>query len=104
MLEKLGYQVQVKSNGIEGVELFKQDPGAFDLIITDQTMPQMLGTEMVVELLKIRAGIPMILCTGYSSKVDGKMAQEIGIKAFLMKPVSRNDLGKTVRKVLDEGR
>jgi CheY-like chemotaxis protein len=72
------------------------------LVITDMTMPNMNGDKLADELIKIRPNIPIILCTGYSKKISDKRATEIGIKAFAMKPISKIELAKTVRKVLDE--
>jgi YesN/AraC family two-component response regulator len=76
----------------------------FDLVITDMTMPNMTGDELAIEFMKIRPDIPVILCTGYSKRVSSGTALEIGIKAFVNKPIIKADLAKTVRKVLDEAK
>ena len=68
------------------------------------TMPNMTGNELAIELMKIRPDIPVILCTGYSKKISDKSASEMGIKAFVYKPIVKADLAKTVRKVLDEAK
>ncbi|WP_212637852.1 MASE3 domain-containing protein [Desulfocicer vacuolatum] len=102
VLERLGYQVTIKTNSIEAVALFKSNPNAFDLVITDMTMPDMTGDRLAIELMKIRQGMPVILCTGYSKKISDKISSEIGIKAFIYKPVVKAELAETVRKVLDE--
>jgi DNA-binding NarL/FixJ family response regulator len=54
------------------------------------------------ELIAIRAGIPIILCTGFSNEADVKRAKAMGVKGFLMKPVAAGDLAEMVRRVLDE--
>jgi CheY-like chemotaxis protein len=100
-LERLGYTVETAENGQEALEKFKAAPGDFDLIITDQTMPLLTGAEMAMEMLKIRPDQPIILCTGYSRVITAKEAEALGIRAFLMKPVSRKDLARIVRTVLD---
>jgi CheY-like chemotaxis protein len=102
MLERQGYKVTGKTSSIDALKTFKSDPEAFDLVITDQTMPNMSGAELAVELLKIRPGIPIILCTGYSKKISEKEAKELGIREFLLKPFDRRQLAKSVRKVLDK--
>ena len=102
ILQKLGYEVVFHTSSINALALFRSEPDAFDLVITDMTMPEMTGDKLAVELMKIRQGIPVILCTGYSSKISDKTAVDIGIKAFAYKPVSKADLAKIVRKVLDE--
>jgi len=70
-------------------------------VITDMTMPHMTGAELADELLKIRPEIPIILCTGYSYLVTPEKARDIGIKDFLMKPFSRQEIAEAIRSVLD---
>ncbi len=84
------------------LEQFKSDPGAFDLIITDMTMPEMTGDKLAVAAMEIRPDIPVILFTGYSKKISEEKAIQIGIRAFANKPVGRVELVRTVRRVLDE--
>jgi len=102
MLERQGYQVTVKTNSDDALEIFRSDPKAFDLVITDQSMPNMSGSELSAELLKIRPDIPIILCTGFSKKISEEKAKGIGIKEFCTKPLDRKGLAHVVRKVLDE--
>lgn len=102
ILERLGYSVTPRTSSIEALGLFRAKPKDFDLVITDMTMPNMTGDKLVIELLKIRQDIPVILCTGYSKKISDETAIEIGIKAYAYKPMVKADLAKTVRKVLDE--
>jgi CheY-like chemotaxis protein len=104
ILERLGYSVTARTSSIEALELFQAKPNDFDMVITDMTMPNMTGDALAVELMKIRADIPVILCTGYSKKISEETASEIGIKAFANKPVVKADLAKTVRKVLDDAK
>ena len=103
-LESLGYSVTARTSSLEALELVRSKPSEFDLIITDMTMPNMTGDKLAVELMKIRPDIPVILCTGYSKKISEKSAIDIGIKAFVYKPVVKADLAKTVRKVLNEAK
>ena len=103
-LERLGYEVTTRTSSIEALELFQTKPNAFDLVITDMTMPNLTGEKLAVELMKIRRDIPVILCTGYSKKISDEKAFEFGIKAFAYKPMAKSDLAKTVRKVLDEAK
>jgi len=104
ILERLGYRVTVRISSVEALELFRAKPNQFDLVITDMTMPNMTGDQLAAELMKIRSGIPIILCTGYSKKISDQSAADMGIKAFAYKPVVKMDLAKTVRKVLDEAK
>jgi CheY-like chemotaxis protein len=102
MLTRLGYQVTIRTSGVEALELFRNKQDAFDLIISDQTMPNLTGTELAEECQRIRPGIPIILSTGYSEGISEEWARGSGVGAFLMKPVAAEDLATTIRKVLDE--
>ena len=101
VLTRLGYAVTTRTSSIEALELFREKPDAFDLVITDMTMPNLTGDKLAIEMMKIRRDIPIILCTGYSKKISDETASGIGIKAFAYKPMVRADLASTVRKVLD---
>ena len=102
ILERLGYSVQTRTSSLEALALFRSKPDAFDLVVTDMTMPNMTGDKLAAEIMSIRPDIPVILCTGYSKKISDESAAEIGIKAFAYKPIIKMDLATTVRKALDE--
>ena len=104
ILERLGYTVTPFTSSRETLELFKAKPDEYDLVITDMTMPKLTGDKLAIELMKIRSDIPVILCSGYSKKINDEMTSKIGIKAFANKPILIADLAKTVRKVLDEAK
>jgi PAS domain S-box-containing protein len=101
MLEKMGYKVTVRTSSIEVLEAFRQDPAKFDLVITDQTMPNMTGTQLTRELLKIRPNLPVILCTGFSETVSKENYKTLGIRSFVMKPIIKNEISKIIREVLE---
>ena len=102
MLEFLGYEVVTRTNSIEALELFKTRPDRFDLVITDMTMPNLTGIELALKIGKIRPDIPIILCTGFSHEITAEKSKEMGIKAFLFKPILSEVMAETVRRVLDE--
>jgi CheY-like chemotaxis protein len=102
MLERLGYQVEAKTNPDEALELFRSNPDEFDLVISDMTMPQMTGDKLAKKLMEIRPDIPIIISTGFSEKMDENKANAMGIRAFVLKPLIMRTLAVTVRKVLDE--
>ena len=83
------------------MELFKAKPKSFDLVITDTTMPTMTGDVLAKELLRINPKIPVILCTGYSARINAALAEAIGIRALVFKPVIKAEIAATIRKVLD---
>ena len=99
-LQRLGYDVVSRTSPIEALELFKAKPDFFDLVITDKTMPGMTGDTLAKELLNVRPNLPVIICTGYSQAIDQERAKQIGIKAFVMKPILINEIAAAVRKVL----
>jgi PAS domain S-box-containing protein len=101
LLERLGYTVITQTDSLEALEVFRSQPDAFDLVITDQSMPGMMGTALAEKLMHIRADIPIILCTGFSEVVDGKEAKAMGIREFMMKPFSARQLAETIRRILD---
>ena len=100
-LQRLGYDITTCNDSTWAYDTFCRTPDVFDLIITDMTMPGMTGVDLAQAILKIRPGIPIVLCTGYSDTIDENMAKAIGIKAFLMKPVGFHQLATCLRKVLD---
>jgi signal transduction histidine kinase/ABC-type nitrate/sulfonate/bicarbonate transport system substrate-binding protein/ActR/RegA family two-component response regulator len=102
ILESLGYAVTSRTSSYEALELFKKKPEVFDLVITDMTMPQMTGDVLASELLRVRADIPIILCTGYSSRISVEYLEALSVKALIYKPLVKADFARTVRKVLDE--
>ena len=102
ILAELGYEVTSRMNGREALALLKLDPSRFDLVITDQTMPEMTGIDLAKEVLTIRADMPIIMCTGFSHLVDADRAMAAGIRAFAMKPLTKREIARTVRNVLDE--
>lgn len=100
LLRGLGYDVTGCLGSIQALEVFKENANAFDLVITDMNMPSLSGVEVASAMLKDRPDLPIILCTGYSDYIDREKAVRLGIKEFLMKPVSRRVMALAVRKVL----
>lgn len=101
MLEHLGYQVRITTSPMEALDLFRSDPSAFDLLLTDQTMPRMTGVELARAAMGIRPDLPVILTTGYSETVSADQARRMGIREFVFKPLALADLARTIRGVLD---
>jgi PAS domain S-box-containing protein len=102
LLKNLGYRVTTRSGSREALELFNENPDMFDLVITDDTMPEMSGRAMASEMLKIRYDIPIIMITG--RETDDKAISGIGIKVLIRKPFSQNKIGSAIRKILDKNR
>jgi PAS domain S-box-containing protein len=104
MLEQLGYRVIAKTSPREALDLFSAQPDRFDLVITDYTMPRMLGTELAKECKQIRAEIPVIICTGNSEWLTQQEPDQINGIALGMKPLNQKQLAMLVRDVLDKVR
>ncbi|MDM8523952.1 PAS domain S-box protein [Desulfococcaceae bacterium HSG8] len=104
MLERLGYNITMRINSIEALEAFRANPDSFDMIISDMNMPNMAGDQLASEIKSIRSDIPIILCTGFSERMNEEKADILGIAGILMKPVVKSEMGKTVRKLLDEAK
>ncbi len=78
----LGYRVTAIGSAVEALEMFKKNPAAFDVVITDQTMPRLTGYELAQRLMEIRTDMPVILCTGYSDLVTAESAIAGGIQGL----------------------
>ena len=101
MLTDLGYRVTSRTAAREALALFRLEPSRFDLVITDQTMPEMTGQKFAGEILALRPDTPVIMCTGFSPLVDADSANAAGIRAFAMKPLTKREIAKMIREVLD---
>lgn len=102
MLERLGYKVTSRTSSIEALELFRNKPDAFDLVITDQTMPNMTGKDLAKEMIAILSDIPIIICTGFSEQIDERKAKEMGIRAFVMKPIVMSEIARIIRMTIGD--
>ena len=100
-LEMLGYNVVAENNPARAIDLFRQEKDAFDIVITDKTMPHMNGFDLAREIRNISAGIPIILCSGFQNKGDLEQIATLGISDFIAKPISPSKLAESVRRVLD---
>jgi CheY-like chemotaxis protein len=101
-LGRLGYRVVARTSSLESLVLFEQDPDAFDLVITDLTMPHLSGTALAEKMHALRPDLPVILSSGFSSSISDDNAREAGFSAYLKKPLVMKDLAAAVRDVLDE--
>ena len=101
VLNRLGYRVTCRSGAVEALETFRDDPDRFDLVITDMSMPNMTGVQLAVEIRRIRSDMPIVICTGFSEQIDDEKARALGINAFLLKPVARDQLAAVIHEVLN---
>ncbi len=101
ILTYLGYQITVINNSQEALALLTNTLSAFDLLITDMTMPHLNGLELTTKTLAIRPDMPVILCTGFSELINKEQAHALGIQSYLTKPVAMHELALAVREALD---
>jgi PAS domain S-box-containing protein len=101
MLSGLGYEVIEKTGSVEALELFRARPDRFDLVITDMTMPNMTGIELARELMLIRPGIPVILCTGFGEAITLERVKSVGLRELILKPIIRRQIAEAVRRALE---
>ena len=100
LLRSLGYLVTTKNDPLDALQTFCSDPDRYDLVITDQTMPQMGGEQLVTQIRRVRRDIPVILTTGYNCDVTAAVMQSLGIRGFLHKPFGIRELASTVQQAL----
>jgi PAS domain S-box-containing protein len=102
LLRRLGYQVTTFTRALDARDAFKKDPNRYDLVVSDMAMPHTTGVQLAEELRSIRPELPIIICTGYSERLDAEKAKSLGVNGFLMKPVKKTDMAGMIRKILDE--
>ncbi len=102
LLKRLGYQVTAFSSSPAAIDEFVRNPDAFDLVITDQVMPDFRGTDLAKKIRSVRKDIPIILITGFSEAVDADRCKKMGINHLLMKPIVRHELASVIRLLLDK--
>jgi len=103
MLQQLGYHVTACASANEALNCFSASPKNFDLVLSDMTMPRTSGVELLRRIRELRADIPAVLMTGFAGLLNEEELQRIGINRFLIKPISSQKLGSTLRSCLDDG-
>ncbi|UZP67875.1 transporter substrate-binding domain-containing protein [Desulfovibrio mangrovi] len=101
LLEDLGYKVTGLTDSRAALERVAATPDAFDLIVTDQTMPGLTGSKLAESVYAIRPDLPVILCTGYSEALRSIREGQHGIRKIMLKPFELAEFSRIVREVLD---
>jgi CheY-like chemotaxis protein len=96
----LGYEVAVANDPIRALELLRNTPAAFDLVITDYSMPRMSGVEFARLVMTLRPGLPVVLLTGFLEDFPADRLSEAGVRRLVRKPVTAFDLVQAVHDVL----
>ena len=103
-LTRFGYKVTPCTDSLAALDLFKANPDAFDLVVTDQTMPKLTGLHLTEEIRRVRPDIPVVLCSGFSDAINEAALNKAGIGRFLLKPVPPETMAGAVRAALDENK
>lgn len=101
MLEKLGYRVTALDTPLAGLNLIASEPDRFDIVITDMTMPDILGTQLADRIKQLNPDLPVVLATGFSNIVQTQKANPGGIDAVLPKPITMGSLSQTLYQLLN---
>ncbi|MCP3876085.1 MAG: response regulator [Desulfobacteraceae bacterium] len=99
-LEANNYKVEAFSSSPEALNFFKAQHQNIDIVITDQTMPDITGVELAKQMKKINKTIPIILLSGYAKAVDLKEIDMAGISKFIKKPLSMDGLSNVIQNIL----
>ena len=102
MLENLGYKVSISSNSTSALEEFKKEPDRYSLLVTDQSMPDISGTELAAKMKEIRPELRVIIITGYSENLSDEILAQSGVSEVILKPMKMDDFSKVIRRVLDK--
>lgn len=102
MLQGLGYTVVAETSSRKALAIFLSRPEQFDLLITDYTMPQLTGLDLIDEIRRIRADMPVILCSGYTDFLDRMNISDLGVQGLIRKPISRRMLAEAVSRLLPQ--
>ncbi|WP_419662210.1 two component system sensor histidine kinase, hybrid [Desulfosarcina variabilis str. Montpellier] len=101
MIESLGYRVTSRVNSLEALSLFKNQPDAFDLLITDLIMPHLTGDELIRKIHQVRPNLPVILVTGFTDRMTQERADSMGVAQLAIKPVIMKDMARYIHQALN---
>ncbi len=102
MLSKYNIKALCENNPLNALEMIKHKKIEFDVLVTDQMMPQMYGVELASKVMAIDPNIPIILCTGYASAISSIETQRIGIREFILKPIDFQKLASIIIRLKNE--
>jgi len=96
LLTRRGYECIESNSPVQALQLFESEPNRFDLVVTDQMMPKMTGMDMAVQMLAKRSELPIVLCTGYSGKINNDDVKKAGLKGLVDKPIDLEQLMRII--------
>ena len=101
MLESLGYTVDIRTDGVEALEDIKNKPGKYDLLVTDQAMPNILGTDLVRKARAFQKNLKVIIITGYNESLPLNVKEDYGVSDVVLKPIILSEFSKLIGEVLE---
>jgi len=101
MLENLGYKVTIESDSLSALVEFKNNPDKYSLLVTDQNMPNLQGTELASMMKEISPALKVIIITGYADNLSEEVLSKNGISEVILKPMILDDFSKVIRRALD---
>lgn len=104
MLAELGYEPVGFSSSLAALEAFRADPTRFDAVMSDEAMPGLTGSELAVEIRRLRPDIPIVLMSGYATPALGQRAREAGVREVLAKPLVARDIAQALAQALGPAR
>jgi CheY-like chemotaxis protein len=102
MLESLGYTVDIKTDSLEALKVLREDPQKYDLLVTDQAMPKLMGTELIARIREVRPDLKSIIITGYQDSLPSNAMEQYGISDIISKPLILSEFSELIGKVLDQ--
>ncbi len=103
-LNRQGFEVDIANDPLQALAMFKADPQRYDVVVSDQVMPNMRGDQLAEEILAIRPGLPFILCSGFCDTIDREIAQEKGLTEFVQKPLEFKAFAELLKKTIGDGK
>ncbi|MGB3223015.1 MAG: AAA family ATPase [Desulforhopalus sp.] len=103
IIKRLGYRITTYNNPQKALDAFRNSPQSFNLVITDLTMPEMTGTELAKSIKNIRRETPVMICTGDGGIINATSAANLGVEAYLAKPITMRKLERAIRDILGKG-
>ena len=100
VLAGLGYEPVGFSSSVDALTAFRAEPDRYDIVLTDETMPDMTGTDLAREIRRLRADIPIVLMSGYSGPQLTERARSAGVSDVLRKPLVSRDIAEALARVI----
>lgn len=101
-LKRQGFAVAGFTHAADALNVFRGDPDGFDLVITDMNMPGQSGLQFAAELMKLRPGLPIVICSGHVTEDLKARARDAGIREVLYKPGTMEEFGETIQGLISK--